>query len=144
MLRMGNMENSGGNCPVAPPSQVTVHTRVLHRACQIAGGVESLATRLRVPVATLYRWLDGEAEPPTPGFLKAGDIGMPAGMADEGLPARALRAPRPKNPLPCPTCKGGRARARRAMPLPAAAPARRGRPARRPRRRPTSAGARRR
>jgi hypothetical protein len=25
------------NCPVAPPPRVTVHTRVLHRACQTWG-----------------------------------------------------------------------------------------------------------
>jgi hypothetical protein len=72
MLHMENMEIPADNCPVAPPSQVTVYTRVLHRACQIVGGVESLATRLRVPVATLYRWLDGEAEPPTPGVPESG------------------------------------------------------------------------
>jgi len=49
-------------------------TRVLHRACQIAGGVEPLAARLRVPIATLYRWLEGEAHPPASVFLKAVDI----------------------------------------------------------------------
>ena len=27
-------------CPLAPPPQVSVYTRVLHRACQILGGVE--------------------------------------------------------------------------------------------------------
>jgi hypothetical protein len=100
MLHMENMEIPADNCPVAPPSQVTVYTRVLHRACQIAGGVESLAARLRVPAATLYRWLDGEAEPPTPVFLKAVDIVMPAWSTDDELLARALRAARPpKKPL---------------------------------------------
>jgi len=100
MLRMENTEMPADNCPVAPLSQVTVYTRVLHRACQIAGGVESLAARLRVPVATLYRWLDGEAEPPTPVFLKAVDIVMPVWSTDDELLARALRAARPpKKPL---------------------------------------------
>ena len=100
MLRMENMELPADKCPVAPPSQVTVYTRVLHRACQIIGGVEPLAARLRVPVATLYRWLDGEAEPPTPVFLKAVDIVMPAWSDDDELLARALRAARPpKKPL---------------------------------------------
>jgi hypothetical protein len=100
MLRMENMELPTDNCPTAPPSQVTVYTRVLHRACQIIGGMEPLAARLRVPVATLYRWLDGEAEPPTPVFLKAVDIVMPAWGADDERLARALRAARPtKKPL---------------------------------------------
>jgi hypothetical protein len=71
---MENVELPADNCPTAPRSQVTVHTRVLHRACQILGGVEELAARLRVPVATLSRWLDGEDEPPTPVFLQAVDI----------------------------------------------------------------------
>ena len=99
MLRMENMEIPADNCPVAPPSQVTVYTRVLHRACQIAGGVEALAARLRVPVPTLYRWLDGAAEPPTPVFLKAVDIVMPPWSGDDEILARALRASRPKKPL---------------------------------------------
>jgi len=93
------MQIPADNCPVAPPSQVTVFTRVLHRACQIAGGVESLAARLRVPVPTLYRWLDGETEPPSPVFLKAVDIVMPAWSTDDELFAQALRAARPKKPL---------------------------------------------
>jgi hypothetical protein len=71
---MENIELPADNCPAAPRSQVTVHTRVLHRACQIVGGVEQLAARLRVPVPTLVRWLDGEGEPPTPVFLQAVDI----------------------------------------------------------------------
>jgi hypothetical protein len=93
---MENLEISTDNCPEAPPAQVTVYTRVLHRACEMAGGVEKLAARLRVPVATLYRWLDGEAEPPTPVFLKAVDIVMPAWSTDDELLARALRTGRPK------------------------------------------------
>src|SRR5262245_35127813 len=96
---MENMERPADNCPQPPPSQVTVYTKVLHRACQIAGGVEKLAARLHVPLPTLYRWLDGEAEPPTPVFLNAVDIVMPAWSADDEMLARALRAARPKKPL---------------------------------------------
>ena len=95
---MENIEVPADNCPTPPPAQVTVYTRVLHRACQIAGGVEKLAARLRVPVATLYRWLDGEVEPPAPIFLKAVDIVMPAWSSDDELLAQALRAARPKKP----------------------------------------------
>lgn len=98
MGRMKNLEPAD-NCPSAPPSQVTIYTRVLHRACQIAGGVEKLAAQLRVPLPTLYRWLDGESEPPTPIFLKAVDIVMPSWSADDELLARAARAARPKKKL---------------------------------------------
>lgn len=96
------MENLGfpaDDCPTAPSSSTTVYTKVLHRACQIAGGVEKLAARLRVPVATLYRWLDGEAEPPVPVFLRAVDIVMPTWAPEDEALARALSASRPKKPL---------------------------------------------
>lgn len=93
---MENIEIPADNCPQAPPSHVTVYTKVLHRACQIAGGVEKLAARLRVPAATPYRWLDGEGEPPTPVFLKAVDIVMPPWSPEDDVFARTLRAARPK------------------------------------------------
>lgn len=87
------------NCPAAPPDHTTVYTRVLHRACQIVGGIEKLAARLRVPAVMLFRWLDGEAEPPTPVFLQAVDIVMPTWSAEDEVLARAVRATRPKNRL---------------------------------------------
>jgi hypothetical protein len=98
MARMENIEVPTDNCPVAPAPRVTVYTRVLHRACQMLGGVEALAARLRVPVPTLYRWLDGEADPPTSIFLKAVDIVLPAWSGEEELLAQAVRATRPKKP----------------------------------------------
>jgi hypothetical protein len=58
--------------------------------------VEKLAARLRVPLATLYRWLDGDGEPSTPVFLKAVDIVMPPWSPDDEAFARTLRAARPK------------------------------------------------
>ena len=85
------------NCPIAPEPRVTIYTRVLHRACQMVGGVESLAAKLRVPAPTLYRWLDGESEPPTKIFLKAVDIVMPAWTEDDELLAKAVRTTRPRN-----------------------------------------------
>jgi hypothetical protein len=97
IARMENLQVPNDNCPVADEARVTIYTRVLHRACQIAGGVESLATRLRVPAPTLYRWLDGESDPPTPIFLKAVDIVMPAWTEDDELLAKAVRATRPRN-----------------------------------------------
>ena len=96
---MENVEASAHDCPSAPDSQVTVYTKVLHRACQIAGGVERLALRLRVPVPTLYRWLDGDGEPPTPIFLRAVDIVMPAWTDDDDAFARALLSGRPRRDL---------------------------------------------
>jgi hypothetical protein len=96
---MENVEAPADNCPAAPPPRVTVYTRVLHRACQIAGGVEKLALRLRVPAPTLYRWLDGEAEPPGPIFLKAVDIVMPEWSDEDEVLARALKSAKPRNPF---------------------------------------------
>ena len=93
-----NLEASKEDCPSAPPAQVSVFTRVLHRACQMAGGVERLAARLRVPVPSLYRWLDGDGEPPTPVFLRAVDMVMPAWTDEDDAFARALRDARPKAP----------------------------------------------
>ena len=96
---MENIQVPADNCPTAPPQEVTVYTRVLHRACQIVGGVEALAARLRVPIATLYRWLEGEADPPAAVFLKAVDIVMPAWTAEDEVLARTISAMRPKKPL---------------------------------------------
>ena len=92
------MEVPTNDCPTAPPPNTTVYTRVLHRACQVAGGVEALAARLRVPAPTLYRWLDGESDPPTSVFLKAVDIVLPEWSADDELMAQAVLASRPKKP----------------------------------------------
>ena len=96
---MENIELQADNCPTAPPPQVTVYTRVLHRACQVAGGVEALAARLRVPTPTLYRWLEGESEPPVSIFLKAVDIVLPTWSAEDEVLARAIAATRPKKTL---------------------------------------------
>ena len=83
-------------CPVAPAPRVTVYTRVLHRACQILGGVEQLSTHLRVSSVLLYRWLEGEDVPPSNIFLNAVDLVLPTwGPQDDAL-ARAISANRPK------------------------------------------------
>jgi transcriptional regulator with XRE-family HTH domain len=84
------------DCPLAAPPRVTVYTRVLHRACQILGGVEELAARLRVSKTMLYRWLEGEDTPPSKIFLNAVDLVLPTwGPQDDAL-AKALLATRPK------------------------------------------------
>lgn len=86
------------SCPTAPQARATVHTRVLHRACQKLGGVQQLADLLNVPAATVYRWLEGESVPPTSVFLRAVDIVMPAWTEDDEAFSRDLRAGRPKTP----------------------------------------------
>lgn len=96
---MENVERPAHSGPTAPPPQLTLYINVLDRACQILGGVENLATRLRVPVPTLLRWLDGEAEPPTSVFLKSVDIVLPTWTNEDGALARTLAATRPIKPL---------------------------------------------
>lgn len=84
------------NCPVAPAPRVTVYTRVLHRACQVLGGVDKLARHLKVSSALVHDWLEGESAPPASIFLKAVDLILPTwGPEDEAL-ARAISASRPK------------------------------------------------
>lgn len=93
------MENLGipaENCPLAPPPRVTVHTRVLHRACQILGGVQALAKHLGVSVTTAHRWLEGEDEPPPGIFLKAVDLILPTWGPEDDALARAIAASKPK------------------------------------------------
>jgi hypothetical protein len=85
------------DCPLAPAPRITVHTRVLHRACQIVGGVEQLAARLRVSRTLLHRWLEGEETPPASVFLEAVDLILPTwGPQDDAL-AKAIAASKPKN-----------------------------------------------
>ena len=84
------------NCPVAPPPRVTVHTRVLHRACQIMGGVEHLARHLKVSPELLHAWLEGEEVPPAGVFLKAVDLILPTWGPEDDALAKAIAATRPK------------------------------------------------
>lgn len=84
------------NCPLAPPPQVTVYTRVLHRACQILGGVDQLAAHLKVSRTMLHRWLEGEDDPPSSVFLKAVDLILPTWGPEDDALAKAIAATRPK------------------------------------------------
>jgi hypothetical protein len=83
-------------CPVAPPPRVTVHTRVLHRACQILGGVDQLARHLKVSRALLHAWLDGDDVPPASVFLKAVDLILPTWGPEDDALAKAITATRPR------------------------------------------------
>jgi len=94
---MEKLQVAKDECPVAPAPRVTVYTRVLHRACQVVGGVEHLAARLRVSVSLVHRWLEGDDVPPSHIFLNAVDLVLPTwGPEDEAL-ARAISANKPKN-----------------------------------------------
>jgi hypothetical protein len=86
------------SCPAAPATRATVHTRVLHRACQKLGGVEQLARFLKVPAAAVYRWLEGDSVPPTSVFLRAVDIVMPEWTEDDEARSREVLAGRPRPP----------------------------------------------
>lgn len=93
---MEKIQVAKDECPTAPPPRVTVYTRVLHRACQILGGVDQLAVHLRVSPPVLYRWLEGDDVPPSHVFLNAVDLVLPTwGPQDDAL-ARAISANKPK------------------------------------------------
>lgn len=54
--------------------KATVHARTLQRACDALGGVEPLASHLRIPQDTLAQWLEGGEEPPHEVFLAALEV----------------------------------------------------------------------
>ena len=93
---MANIQVGKDEGPVAPPPRVTVYTRVLHRACQILGGVNELAAHLRVSVIVVHRWLEGEDVPPSNIFLNAVDLVLPTWGPEDDALARAISATRPK------------------------------------------------
>ena len=94
---MEKIQVAKDECPVAPAPRVTVYTRVLHRACQMVGGVDHLAARLRVSSTLLHRWLEGEDIPPSHIFLNAVDLVLPTWGPDDDALARAISASKPKN-----------------------------------------------
>jgi hypothetical protein len=73
-----------------------VHTRVLHRACQIMGGVDHLARHLKVSPELLHAWLEGEEVPPAGVFLKAVDLILPTWGPEDDALAKAIAATRAK------------------------------------------------
>ncbi len=62
------------DCPLAPPAHASVHSRALHRACLVLGGIEQLARHLDVQDEALRGWLRGDGEPPERVFLAAVEI----------------------------------------------------------------------
>ncbi len=83
-------------CPMAPPPRVTVYTRVLHRACQILGGVNELAAYLHVSSSVVHRWLEGDDLPPSNIFLKTVDLVLPTWGPEDDAFARAVAASKPE------------------------------------------------
>jgi hypothetical protein len=51
-----------------------VHVQTLQRAAQVAGGVEMLASYLKVRPSRLRLWLQGRVTPPMDVFLGAVDL----------------------------------------------------------------------
>lgn len=93
---MEKIQVAKDECPTAPAPRVTVYTRVLHRACQILGGVEQLARHLKVSLALVHTWLEGEDVPPSTIFLKAVDLILPTWGPEDDALAKAISASRPK------------------------------------------------
>ena len=93
---MEKIQVAKDECPVAPAPRVTVYTRVLHRACQILGGVDHLAAHLRVSSALVYRWLEGDDVPPSNIFLNAVDLVLPTWGPEDDALARAISASKPR------------------------------------------------
>lgn len=62
------------DCPLAPPEHASVHSRTLHRACLILGGVDQLAKHLGVPETELRHWMDGSLKAPEAAFLAAVEV----------------------------------------------------------------------
>ncbi len=52
----------------------TVYTRAVLRACEIAGGVEALSTRIQVSQGVIRAWLRGSFVPPPAYFLRVTDL----------------------------------------------------------------------
>jgi hypothetical protein len=61
---MSSPEILQDDCPQPPGFGAHVRTLILHEACQTAGGMGPLARLLRVPLASVNRWLEGTEEAP--------------------------------------------------------------------------------
>ena len=62
------------DCPLAPPEHASVHSRTLHRACLILGGINQLAKHLGVSETDLRHWMGGSLKPPEAVFLAAVEV----------------------------------------------------------------------
>jgi hypothetical protein len=62
------------DCPLAPPGTASVHSRALHRACVILGGIAQLAKHLEVAETELRLWMGGTPPVPEPVVLAAVEV----------------------------------------------------------------------
>ena len=63
------------------------------RASALAGGVQALSQRLRIPVVDLMRWIQGEAKPPRGVFLRVVDFIIEEGKKSVPPTGRGARKP---------------------------------------------------
>jgi hypothetical protein len=61
---MATNEVAPNDCPQPPGFRAHLRTLILHEACQTAGGIGQLANLLRLPPASVNRWLEGVEEAP--------------------------------------------------------------------------------
>jgi hypothetical protein len=75
-------------------ASVDTYQAAVARAAELAGGVQALSARLRLPVVDLMRWIQGEAKPPKGVFLRLVDL-----IVEEGKrtppPETRRRSPAP-------------------------------------------------
>lgn len=69
------------------------HKAAVARAAQLAGGVQALSRRLRVPVVDLMRWIQGDAKPPMGIFLRVVDFILDQSRKPAFTPVRGERKP---------------------------------------------------
>ena len=53
---------------------VSVYSRAVRKAAEMAGGREELARTLQVPLADVEKWILGEKKPPREVFLRVVDL----------------------------------------------------------------------
>ena len=71
---MRELSAAARDCPLAPPAHASVHSRTLHRACLIVGGIAQLAKHLQVAEVELRHWMGGDLQPPEAVFLAAVEV----------------------------------------------------------------------
>jgi hypothetical protein len=62
-------------------------------AAELAGGVQALSERLRVPVVDVMRWIQGETRPPMGVFLRVVDFVIQESKKPGFFPPRDKREP---------------------------------------------------
>lgn len=68
---------------------VSVYSRAVRKAAELAGGRDNLARKLQVPLAELEKWLADKGKPPRELFLRMVDLILDDNRASDGTPADA-------------------------------------------------------